>query len=114
VAEKPGIRCRCGRRAETDWQALSVKTSIAWRGDAALDLNMMFDPSPEGVRELKKDIPSIELDHRGIPKYRNDQHHKRCMREMADSMNRIRDEDAAAEERTKAGKMPAPREGTAA
>lgn len=56
------------------------KIERTWHGKEAVSGSLVFDPA--GIHELKKEVPDAELDERGHMTFRNDRHHRRCLKQI--------------------------------
>ncbi len=95
----------CGRvDPETDFDALKssggLKITRSWDEAEGKSLQLSFDPS--GIKQLKQEAPSIELDRHGDVVFRSDGHQRRVYREIAATRKRYAEESQARLDRRKA------------
>lgn len=95
--EREHVMCHgCGAdHCESDVERQGIPaTPKDWDGPGSTMLSQRFDTSPEGLRALKADMPSAEVDRNGSLKFRNSRHQRQVFKEASAAMSHHKAEHA--------------------
>ncbi len=91
---------KCGRiDPDTDFEVLKasggVKFKRPWENEIGDGKSLQLSFDPRGIKQLKKEVPSIELDRHGDVVFRSDGHQRRVYAEVAGTQKRCAEESEA-------------------